>query len=262
MQVQSTNPFSNFKINFKGSGKDILPCEDQNSDKTKTVIIIDYPTLLAMTNINKTPDEVKTTFNEFITTSEAAKSLTKTVKKESNEVFSEAQKVYNKVMELFQKGNEIADDGTVLRKITTSDNKKIMEEFNQDGSLFRKSTLENGLLHIEEGIEEFTDSSKRVARTYNFFENEKSITYDEDYRIFANGLEQTAKTMHFKQGKLNLYTQDYELYADGSEKTAKILRIENGQPVLYNEGKKFSRDTMQWQTAKSLFFPFTLNMKY
>ena len=105
-----------------------------------------------------------------------------------------AQKLFDEVTSLFRKGEEIAADGTVLRKITGNNVKKIMEEFTQDGALTRKSIFVNNVLeNVQDSIEEFVGGPVKRARKIEFKDGKPSW-YEEGYEELANGLRKRART--------------------------------------------------------------------
>ena len=252
MSVQSIGPFSNFKTNFnKTSSMATNPQQVQNNanesgkNSKKTAAIIGGVAALAILGTgalvaikrHKVPNEIKTALNNFEETNKAASSLIESAQKQTDEIMESGKKLFDEVTELFKKGDEIAPDGKVLRKITSDDAEKIMEEFSQDGKLFRKSTFVNDILdNTQEGFEELPDGTKKIAKGIDFLEDGKPYYYMEDFKELADGSKKIAKGIGFEDGMPSWYAEGYEELADGSRKVAKRIGFEDEMPSWYQEG--------------------------
>ena len=264
MSVQSVNPFSNFKTNFNTNTATVPQQVQNTSDKTgtsnkKTAAIIGGLAALAFAGTvaavaikrHKVPNEVQSTLNDFRATNEAVNTFIESAQKQADEAMEYAQKLFDEVTGLFKKGEEIAPDGTVLRKITGDDTSKIMEEFSQDGTLVRKSKFIDDILdNVEEGIEEFADGSRKIAKRI-VFEDEMPYWYQEGYEGLADGSRKIAKGIGFV-GKMSIYQEGYEELADGSRKIAKRIGFV-GEMSIYQEGYEGLADG-SWKAAKGISF--------
>ena len=236
MSIQSVNPFSNFKTNFnKTSSMATNPQQVQNNanesgkNSKKTAAIIGGLAALAFAGTvaavaikrHKVPNEVQSALNDFRATNEAANAFIESAQKQADEAMEYAQKLFDEVTGLFKKGEEIAPDGTVLRKITGDDTSKIMEEFSQDGTLLRRSEFIDDILdNVEEGIEEFADGSRKIAKGIGF-EDKMPSWYQEGYEELADGSWKIAKGIGFEDKMPSWYQEGIEELADGSRKIAK-----------------------------------------
>ena len=249
MSIQSVNPFSNFKTNFnKTSSMATNPQQVQNnaneSGKSNKKAIIGGLAALAFAGTvaavaikrHKVPNEVQSALNDFRATNEAVNAFIESAQKQADEAMEYAQKLFDEVTGLFKKGDEIAPDGTVLRKITGDDTSKIMEEFSQDGTLLRRSEFIDDILdNVEEGIEEFADGSRKVAKRIDF-EDKMPSWYQEGYEKLADGSRKIAKEIGFEDKMPSWYQEGYEKLADGSRKAAKRIGFEDEMPSWYQEG--------------------------
>ncbi len=268
MSVQSVGPFSNFKTNLNTTKQaatdpqivqDVAKDVSKNNKKTAAIIggvaalaILGTGALVAIKR-HKVPNEIKTALNNFKETNEAANALAQNVQKQADEVTEYAQRLFNEVSDLFK-----TPDGAVLRKIIVDgdDTYKVMQEFSDDGALVRESRFTNGVLDtIEEGIEELSDGSKKIARRFDFFVDGTLRWYQEGTEALADGSEKIAKTISFnKDGKPNWYREGYKALADGSEKIAKEINfLEDGTPSWYQEGYKALADGSE-KTAREIEF--------
>ena len=234
MSIQSVNPFSNFKTNFnKTNSMATNPQQVQNnaneSGKSNKKAIIGGLAALAFAGTvaavaikrHKVPNEVRSALNDFRATNEAANAFIESAQKQADEAMEYAQKLFDEVTGLFKKGEEIAPDGTVLRKITGDDTSKIMEEFSQDGTLMRRSEFIDDILdNVEEGIEEFADGSRKIAKGIGF-EDKMPSWYQEGYEELADGSWKIAKGIGFEDKMPSWYQEGIEELADGSRKIAK-----------------------------------------
>ena len=268
MSVQSIGPFSNFKTNNNTSKSTVTNsqavqnvAQEAGKISKKTAIIGGVAALAVAGTVavvaikrHKVPDEIKTALNNFKATNEAASSLIESAQKQTDEIMESGKKLFDEVTELFKKGDEIAPDGTILRKITGDDAEKIMEEFSQDGKLFRKSTFVNDILdNVQEGFEELPDGTKKIAKGIDFLEDGKPYYYMEDFKELADGSKKIAKAIDFEDGKPHGYMEGFEQLADGSWKIEKAIDFEDGKPSLYQEDiKKLTDDT--WKVAKEIGF--------
>ena len=264
MSIQSVNPFSNFKTNFnKTNSMATNPQQVQNnaneSGKSNKKAIIGGLAALAFAGTvaavaikrHKVPNEVQSALNDFRATNEAANAFIESAQKQADEAMEYAQKLFDEVTGLFKKGEEIAPDGTVLRKITGDDTSKIMEEFSQDGTLMRRSKFIDDILdNVEEGIEEFADGSRKIAKRI-VFEDEMPYWYQEGYEGLADGSRKIAKGIGFV-GKMSIYQEGYEELADGSRKIAKRIGFV-GEMSIYQEGYEGLADG-SWKAAKGISF--------
>lgn len=236
MSIRPINSITNFKTSKTAATnpQQIQNNADESGKSNKKAIVgglaaLAFAGTIAAVAIkrHKVPDEVQSALNNFKTTNEAVNTLAEDVQKQTDEAIECAQKLFDEVTKLFKKGDEIAPDGTVLRKITGDDTRKIMEEFSQDGVLTRNSLLVNGVPRsIVEGIEEFADGSKKIAREVNFYENGKPGWYREGYEFHSDGLWKFAKEIDFhKNGKPAWYAESVEKLADGSQKIAKHYEL-------------------------------------
>ena len=268
MSIQSVNPFSNFKTNFnKTNSIATNPQQVQNNanesgkNSKKTAAIIGGLAALAFAGTvaavaikrHKVPNEVQSALNDFRATNEAVNAFIESAQKQADEAMEYAQKLFDEVTGLFKKGDEIAPDGTVLRKITGDDTSKIMEEFSQDGTLLRRSEFIDDILdNVEEGIEEFADGSRKVAKRI-CFEDKMPSWYQEGYEKLADGSRKIAKEIGFEDIMLSWYKEGYEKLADGSWKIAKEIGFEDKMPSLYQEGYEELADG-SWKIAKEIGF--------
>ena len=272
MSVQSVGPFSNFKTNFNTTkqtatdpqiAQDVAKDVSKNNKKTAAIIggvaalaILGTGALVAIKR-HKVPNEIKTALNNFEETNKAANALAQSVQKQADEVTEYAQRLFNNVSDLFKKGDEITPDGAVLRKIIVDgdDTCKLMQEFSDDGALVRESRFTNGVLDtIEEGIEELSDGSRKIARRFDFFEDGTLTDYQEGIKTFADESGKVAKNIIFKDGKPCLYQEGCETFADLlSGKVAKAIGFENGKPRLYLEGIEELADGSE-KVAKNIIF--------
>lgn len=246
MSIQQVNPFSSFKTNLNSvnttsantaatNPQKAENTAQQDSKNNKKAAIVGTLAALAFAGTvaavaikrHKVPDEVQSALNNFKTTNEAVNTLAEDVQKQTDEAIECAQKLFDEVTRLFKKGDEIAADGTVLRKISDGDTRKFMAEYSQDGVLTRSSCFVNGVpKSITEGIEEFADGSKKIAREVSFHENGKLAWYREGYETNSDGLWKFAKEMYFqKNGKPAWYTESGEELAEGSLKIAKQYEL-------------------------------------
>lgn len=186
---------------------------------------------------HKAPNEIKIALDNLKATNETVNSLVQSVQKQADEITQYAKKVYGEVTELFEKGEEIAPDGTVLRKITGDDTKKIMEEFTQDGEITRKSSfVDNALENVREGIEELADGTTKTAKEISFsLSDGKIIDYAESIEELADGSYRAAKEIEFKEGKVKAYTEGLEACTDCSYAAQKGIFFEDEAPMLYRE---------------------------
>ena len=274
MSVQSVSPFSNFKTNFNTVNSAVAnPQEVQKAGKInkKTAAIVGGLAALAFAGTvavvaikrHKVPDEIKTALDNFKATNEAANSLAESAQKQAEEIVESGKKLFDEVTELFKKGDEIAPDGTVLRKITGDDAEKIMEEFSQDGKLFRKSTFVNDILNnVQEGIEELADGSRKVAKGIDFFEDGTPSWYQEGIEELADRSRKVAKGIDFfEDGTPSWYQEGIEELADGSRKIAKEIIFSESGPMLYQEGIEQIADG-SCKTAKGIIFSESGPMLY
>ena len=68
-----------------------------------------------------------------------------------------------------------------------------MEEFSQDGKLFRKSTFVNDILdNVQEGFEELPDGTKKIAKEIDFEDGKPSL-YQEGYEELPDDTREVAK---------------------------------------------------------------------
>ncbi len=272
MSVQSVGPFSNFKTSFNTTkqaatdpqiAQDVAKDVSKNNKKTAAIIggvaalaILGTGALVAIKR-HKVPNEIKTALNNFEETNKAANALAQSAKKQADEVTEYAQRLFNEVSDLFKKGDEITPDGAVLRKIIVDgdDTCKVMQELSADGALVRESRFTNGVLDtIEEGIEELSDGSRKIARRFDFFKDGTLIDYQEGIEISADLLSgKVAKTIRFKEGKLRLYQEGIEASADESGKVAKNIIFKDGKPCLYQEGCETFADLSD-KVAKTIGF--------
>ena len=271
MSVQSVGPFSNFKTNFNTTkqtatdpqiAQDVAKDVSKNNKKTAAIIggvaalaILGTGALVAIKR-HKVPNEIKTALNNFEETNKAANALAQSAKKQADEVTEYAQRLFNKVSDLFEKGDEITPDGAVLRKIIVDgdDTCKVMQEFSADGALVRESRFTNGVLDtIEEGIEELSDGSRKIARRFDFFVDGTLTDYQEGIETFADESGKVAKNFIFKDGKPCLYQEGCETFADLSGKIAKNVIFEDGKLSLYQEGVNQLADLSD-KVAKTISF--------
>ena len=253
MSIQSVNPFSNFKTNFNTNTATVPQQVQNTSDKTgtsnkKTAAIVGGLAALAFAGTvaavaikrHKVPNEVQSALNDFRATNEAVNAFVESAQKQADEAMEYGQKLFDEVTGLFKKGEEIAPDGTVLRKITGDDTSKIMEEFSQDGTLLRRSEFIDDILdNVEEGIEEFADESRKIAKGIGFEDGTPSW-YQEGYEELADGSWKIAKRIDFEDEMplywYTLYQEGLEKLADGSRKIAKRIGFEDEMPSWYQEG--------------------------
>lgn len=186
---------------------------------------------------HKAPNEIKIALDNLKATNETVNSLVQSVQKQADEITQYAKKVYGEVTELFEKGEEIAPDGTVLRKITGDDTKKIMEEFTQDGEITRKSFfVDNALENVREGIEELADGTTKTAKEISFsLSDGKIIDYAESIEELADGSYRAAKEIEFKEGKVKAYTEGLENFENGYS-YVKRVDFKQGELTTYREG--------------------------
>lgn len=267
MSVQSVGPFSNFKTNFNTTKQtatdpqavqDVAKDVSKNNKKTAAIIggvaalaILGTGALVAIKR-HKVPNEIKTALNNFKETNKAANALAQNVQKQADEVTEYAKKLFNEVSDLF----EITPDGAVLRKIIGDgdDTYKVMQEFSADGALVRESRFTNGVLDtIEEGIEELSDGSRKIARRFDFFVDGTLTDYQEGIKTFADESGKVAKNIIFKDGKPCLYQEGCETFADESAKIAKNVIFEDGKLSLYQEGVNQLAD-LSGKVAKTIGF--------
>ena len=272
MSVQSVGPFSNFKTNLNTTKQaatdpqavqDVAKDASKNNKKTAAIIggvaalaILGTGALVAIKR-HKVPNEIKTALNNFEETNETTNALVQSVQKQADEVTEYAQKLFDEVSDLFKKGDETTSDGTVLRRITGGNTCKVMEEFSDDGALVRNSRFINGILDtVEEGIEERSVGSSKIARRFVFFEDGTPKLYQEGFERLVDGSRKMAKEIDFNNGKPSLYQEGLEWLANGSRKIAKSIRFKNGKPSWYEEGfgrladgsrKIFALTNVGWQ---------------
>ncbi len=269
MSVQSVGPFSNFKTNFNTTkqaasnpqiAQDVAKDVSKNNKKTAAIIggvaalaILGTGALVAIKRHNIT-STIESIMGNFRATNETANALAQNVQKQADEAMEYAQKLFDEVTGLFKKGEEMAPDGTALRRITGDDTSKIMEEFSQDGTLLRRSEFINDILdNVEEGIEEFADGSRKIARRFGFFVDGTLTDYQEGIETFADESGKVAKNIIFKDGKPCLYQEGCETFADESGKVAKNVIFEDGKLSLYQEGIETFADK-SGKVAKTIGF--------
>ena len=274
MSVQSVGPFSNFKTSFNTTKQaatdpqavqDVAKDVSKNNKKTAAIIggvaalaILGTGALVAIKR-HKVPNEIKTALNNFEETNEAANALAQNVQEQADKVTEYAQRLFNKVSDLFEKGDEITPDGAVLRKIIGDgdDTYKLMQEFSEDGALVRESIFIDGALgDIEEGIEELSDGSKKIAREFGFFKDGTLIDYQEGIEELSDGSKKIAREFgFFKDGTLIDYQEGIETFADLlSGKVAKRIRFKEGKLSLYQEGIETSAGLLSDKVAKTISF--------
>ena len=205
MSIKPIGLTFNSKINFGNTTQQMQNIAKETSkNNAENTKMLDSLSVLAFRGDNikseikkyEVPDEIKANLNNFKATSEVANTAMEYAHKQINLAVENAQELFNEVTELFKKGDEVAPDGTVLRKITTddtSDTRKIMEEFSQDGKLFRKSTFVNDILdNVQEGFEELPDGTKKIAKEIDFEDGKPSL-YQEGYEELPDDTREVAK---------------------------------------------------------------------
>ena len=249
MFIQSIKLFSktNFGATNPAATKMEQPQNEVAKNNKKTAAIVGGLAALALAGTiaavaikrHKTPSGIKSILDNYKVTNETANTLVESVQKQAEEALEYTQRLLDEVTDLFRKGEEIAPDGTILRKITGDGAEKIMEEFSQDGTLIRKSTFIDDILdNVQEGIEEFADGSRKIARETDFYDREIAIWYKEGIEEVADESRKCAKEINFYEyGTPRWYQEGYEEFADGSRKIAKEINFyEYGTPRWYQEG--------------------------
>ena len=262
MTIQSINPFTNIKIKpntaniTANSQQNIAKKVNTNNKNTAAIIggvaalaILGTGALVAIKR-HKVPNEIKTALNSLKETNEAANALAQSAKKQADEVTEYAQKLFNEVSDLFKKGDEIDDNGNTLRAIKRLGPQKIMEEYTQDGKIFRKSSFLCGKLYeVQEGVEEFSDGSVKIAKRV-YFTNDQIGNYEEGIEKFSNGVTKTAKEILFDDlGEFYSYAEGKEELPNEVTKTARSLSLYDGKLSCYKEGIE-TKPEAPWEIAK------------
>ena len=133
--------------------------------------------------------------------------------------------------------SKIDDNGNTLRAIKMLGPQKIMEEYTQDGKIFRKSSFLCGKLYeVQEGVEEFSDGSVKIAKRV-YFTNDQIGNYEEGIEKFSNGVTKTAKEILFDDlGEFYGYAEGKEELPNEVTKTARSLSLYDGKLSCYKEG--------------------------
>ena len=285
MLIKPINLFSGFKINHNVTNHAALNTQQtQNSSvkaDTLTALAFRGNENLAAIKKYETPHEIKSAISNFKAAEQMANALAQSVQKEANRVVEYAQEVSEEVTELFKRGDEITSDGTVLRSITGNSTNKIMKEYNKEGALTRISVFNDDRLEmIQEGIEELSDGSRKIAKEMNFEDGELSSYYegeqwnkdgsrevekeirfmDENPCIYFEGQDwlidgtgKIAKQIRFSKGKPSLYQENYELLNNWLTKIAKEVCFIDGKPISYKEGEEWY-DGGSRKIAKRIYF--------
>lgn len=189
-------------------------------------------------------------------------------KKAAADIQKEIEKTYNELSALYKQGNKTYPDKTV--QITENGNSSTMQEFNNDGKLFRESIFignklysysENRQTSIDgsikqdkyavfengkpawytQGHEKSADGSWRVEKNVDF-ENGKVSRYEENRESLSNGTQKVSKLIDYKNGIISSYKENYKSHSDGSKTRGLIINYSDGIPVLYTQNYEESAD--------------------
>ena len=237
MSIQSVNPFSNFKTNFSIANittnnsqqtQNTNSTTDKNNKNTTIIGALGALTILGIgitIAIKKCKTPVMENANAKVTP------ILEDVQRQAKEALDNAQKLFEDVTELFKKGDETATDGTVLRKITDDGTEKIMQEFDKNGNLYRKSTFENGsLIKI---VNNYQESDTSILADYTYFKDGKPSLLITGLGTI-NDMQVKAKQMNFENGKLVWYEEGLE-YNTEIFKKAKEICFQDAEAIMYQE---------------------------
>lgn len=287
MFIQPVRLFCNFKGNINSEKTNGLePKESSNKEKimnsTDAMSILGANNAAAIKN-NKAADKVKFALADVEATRKNIDSFVQNMRNEIDETAKNAKELFNETMEQYAKGDETAPDGTVLRKITTDNTKKIMKEFNKDGKVVRKTTFLKGEhIIIEDGLEKFPDKSWKADRIVYYdtkgtptwykegleyfpdkswstkkaiiFSDEKPFSYIKNYRGVDDYVIEKEEEVMFQNGKPDKYIKGLENFPDNSRKFAVYIWFFDGEPMRYLENFIEQNDGAYQATKDMLFF--------
>ena len=160
MRLSGVNHLGNFGANFNKANNNTLSNKKLNNSGYNA---------LNFTGINRQyeikkhiPESIKSAVCDIQSINRTIAALTKdmqrveklkeSIQTQGKYAYKDGQFLLNETMDSFIKGNKTTPDGTVLRKITQNGETKIMEEYDESGSLVKVAKLNNQGLKVQDGI--------------------------------------------------------------------------------------------------------------
>ncbi len=248
MRLSGVNHLGNFGANFNKANNNTLSNKKLNNSGYNA---------LNFTGINRQyeikkhiPESIKSAVCDIQSINRTIAALTKdmqrvdklkeSIQTQGKYAYKDGQFLLNETMDSFIKGNKTTPDGTVLRKITQNGETKIMEEYDESGSLVKVAKLNNQGLKVQDGIKKLDDGTLKIARevTLEHTYTGKLIQYKEGIEESLDGSYKAAREMYYNLGRLNYYRENFEKHPDGKIKTRREMNLIHDKSYNCTEGKE------------------------